>query len=90
MASLERAQTAFATGDSANIGGALTEAYDNAIALYGRLDPRRTSACARVQRVLETCIARIDNAQRNADAASVVAALRLFAPVQPMLALVTE
>lgn len=90
MASLERAQTAFATGDAVSIGGALTEAYDNAIALYGRLDPRRTSACARVQRVLETCIARIDTAQRHADSASLKAAVQLFAPVQPMLALVTE
>lgn len=90
MASLERAHTAFATGDRESIGGALTEAYANAIALYGKLDPRRTSACARVQRVLETCIARIDQAQRTADSASVVAALQLFAPVQPMLALVTD
>jgi len=90
MASLQHAHHALVAGDSESVGGALAHAYTCAIGLYGRLDPQRTFACAHVQGVLEECIERIDHAQRNADDASVNAALRLFAPLQSVLGAVID
>jgi len=46
--------------------------------------------CAHIQGLLETCISRIEHAQRNSDGAALDAALQLVQPLQSMLAHVID
>lgn len=90
VASLEHAREAFGNGDAVVARTSLAVAHANAIDLYGRLDPTRSVVCAHLQSLLETCVARIEFAQRNTDGPALDAALQLVQPLQSMLAHVID
>jgi hypothetical protein len=90
VTALEGARMALIAGDPVNAGADLARAHACAIEIYGHLDPTRSVVCAHIQGLLETCISRIEHAQRNSDGAALDAALQLVQPLQSMLAHVID